>query len=239
MRWLLGSSFYDRGKGGPSLRREFAAIWAENNARADVKPTRTVVISEGGSKMPNVGWATDVVRLTGDLGHCHDLIEGRKPHEFSGWSATMLAAALMAYTDEADFIYKESDCLAFGPWVKQIYDDLGTGDIVFGGKMTSPPWMPCAQSLFLVRHKAIPMFVRTYLALGGDNNRTNLGEHKFVKLASTFPMKVRHLSFGVDRERPIPWNAPVFYFQQPTIAEIDEARTRGLITCNSCLSAST
>jgi hypothetical protein len=237
MRFLLGSSYFDRGKGGAEFRRELATIWSENNSRADVAPTRTVIISEAGSKRPAVGWATDVVRLTGDLGHCHDLIEGRKPHEFAGWSATMCALAMTAYADEADFLYKEEDCLAFGPWVKRIYDDLGSGDIVFGGKMKSAPWMPCAQSLFLVRHRAIPLFVRTYLGLGGDNNKNTLGEAKFARLASMFPMKVRYLSFGVDRERPIPWDDPVFYFQQPTAAELEEASRRGLITCNSCLRA--
>ena len=85
-----------------------------------------------------------------------------------GWSASVLALAMVAYNDEADFLYTEADCLAFGPWVAQMYTDLGDGDIVFGGPMKSEPWMPRAQSLFLVRHKAIPLFVAKYLTMGND-----------------------------------------------------------------------
>lgn len=234
MRYLLGSSFFDGGKNGAAFRRQLAVIWAENVARARPQPSRVVIVSEGGSKRPNVGpLNADIVRLTGDCGHCDQLVKGERANEFSGWSASMTALAMLAYTDMADFLYWEEDCLAFGDVVGQLYRDMGDGDMVFGRKMTSAPWMPAAQSLFLVRHSFIPTFVHTYLSMGGERKPNNLGEHKFVFIESRFgSRRIRRLSFGVDRERPLPWDAPVWYAQQWTSAELEEAARRKLI--NGC-----
>ena len=229
MKITIGSSFYDKGKNGDEFRRAFAQLWYYNTMAAQPKPERVIVISEGGSK-PFCAEGVDTVNLTGDLGHCEDLVYGRKPHAHSSWSISMCAAALLAYDNETDFLYKEEDCLAFGPWVEQMYKDMGDGVMVFGAKHTSPPWMACSQSLFLVAHRFIPTFVVCYLAAGNDRDRHNLGEKKFETLEAKFGKdKIKRLSFGVDRERPIPWDAPVFYAQQFTQAELDEAKRRGLI----------
>lgn len=233
MRFLIGSSFFS-GKSDPAVHWERALMWAQNTAKADVQPTRTVVILEGGTKFPgpnvtSASWRTDVIRLTGDLGHVHDHLDhGPKSHlDFTGWSASMLALAMTAYVDEADFIYKESDCFAFGPWVKQIYQDCGDRGWVFGPKMTSAPWMACAQSFFLVKHKTIPRFVEEFLKHGPENRREKIGEMRFVEMSRV--IAASHLSFGVDRMRPIPWDDKVYYFQQPTAADIEEAQRRHLI----------
>jgi len=230
MRFLLGSSFFDGGKNGPDFRRAFVPIWQENVAKLRPQPSRIVVVSEGGSKRPGSYSNTDVIRLTGDCGHCEQLVKGERNNEFSGWSASMTALAMLAYADMADFLYFEEDCLAFGDVIGQAYRDMGYGDIVFGRKMTSPPWQPCAQALFLVRHRFLPKFVSMYLGLGGERTRTNLGEAKFCHIERAIgPKRAKRLSFGVDRERPIPWDAPVFYCQQWSPAELDEARSRNLI----------
>jgi hypothetical protein len=230
MRFLLGTSVFD---GGKQERRDMTVLWERNNRLMDMKPTRTVVISEGNSRVPSMGFATDVVRLTGDLGHVHQHIDNgpKSHHAFTGWSASMLALAMLAYVDEADFIYKESDCLAFGPWVWKIYSDLGNADWVFGPKMTAAPWMACAQSLFLVRHRFIPAFVRLFLSFGPEDDRSRIGETRFVEMARKMPREeTAYLSFGVDRMRPIPWGAPVWYCQQWTAEELAEARRRNIIT---------
>jgi hypothetical protein len=226
MRFLLGTSFFD---GGKPERQETARLWVENIARMDVKPTKIVAIGEGGARVPSF-WG-DVVRLTGDLGHIHQHLDGgpKSHHAFTGWSASVMALALLAYIDEADFVYRESDCLAFGPWVAQLYRDCGDHGWVFGQKMKSAPWMACAQSLFMVKHSMIPNFVRGFLINGPENDRARIGETRFIRMEDTLGRAGR-LSFGVDRERPIPWDAPAFYFQQPTRAELEEAARRNLIT---------
>lgn len=227
MKFTIGSSFFDKGRSGEDFRRTFAHLWYFNTMA--MNPHHVIVVSEGGSHRPQYS-GVDVLNLTGDLGHCHDLIENRKPHEFSSWSASMCLTALAAYDNETDYIYKEEDALAFGPVVERMYRDMGDGMMVFGRKMKSAPWMPCSQSLFLVRHEFIPKFVSAYLGMGGERSRNNLGEHKFLRIEERFGSHViRRLSFGVDRERPIPWDDPVFYFQQPTQDELAEAKRRGLI----------
>jgi hypothetical protein len=227
MRFLLGTSVFH---GGKADRVEMTRLWVRNIARMDVLPIRTVVIGEGDARLPNLSWeGIETVRLPGDLGHIHHHLDGgpKCHHAFTGWSASVLALAMMAYISEADFIYRESDCLAFGPWVARIYSDCGDKGWVFGPKMNSAPWMACCQSLFLVRHRTIPWFVQRFLSMGAEDNRDRVGEIRFVRMAQEVP--AGKLSFGVDRMRPIPWTDPVFYFQQYTPAEIEEARTRGLI----------
>jgi hypothetical protein len=218
MRYLIGTSFFYDANNPHKV--EMVRLWHQNTIRDGA--CRIVTIYEGGS-IPMSGYNVEQVRLTGDLGHIGSHISGGKNFEFTGWSASMVALAMLAYVDEADFIYKESDCLAFGPYIPRMYRDLGDGDIVFGGKMTSAPWMPCAQSLFLVRHSYIPKFVSSYLAMGSD--KSVLGEDKFVRR----PGKIRHLSFGVDRMRPIPCNEEVFYVQQLSPQEILNLKQKQLI----------
>lgn len=224
MRFLLGTSVFD---GGKPERQAVTRLWVENIARMDVKPSRVVVIGEGGAKIPS--FLGDAVRLTGDLGHIHAHLDNgpKSHHAFTGWSASVLALAMLAYIDESDFIYRESDCLAFGPWVARMYRDCGNAGWVFGPKMTSAPWMACAQSLFLVKHGTIPHFVEQFLKRGDERERNRIGETRFVDMEKAIP--AARLSFGVDRMRPIPWDDEVWYFQQPTPAELEEAKRRNLI----------
>lgn len=229
MKFLLGTSVFD---GGKPERQAMTRLWLDNLATMDVQPARVVVIAEGGAKVPNVAWGVDVVRLTGDLGHIHQHLDnGPKSHlAFTGWSASVMALAMLAYIDEADFVYRESDCMAFGPWVTRIYRDLGDAEWVFGPKMKTAPFMACAQSLFLIRHRFIPAFVRLFLSEGPEDDRGRIGETRFMNIARKMPREdTAFLSFGADRERPIPWDDEAFYFQQPTAAELEEAKRRNLI----------
>lgn len=230
MNFLLGTSFFDSGKGGAEFRRELMGLWCSAAAKLDVAPNRVLIVAENNSLLPDNAFDFETIQLPGNLGHVGDHLNGTKKHEFTGWSSSMLLLAMAAYTAECDLIYSEADNLPFGPIVKRTYDDLGTACIVFGRKMTSPPWMPCAQAWFLVKHAFIPTFVSTYLRLGRDGDVRSLGEQKFIRIEERFGNSlVRRLSFGVDRERPIPWDDEVFYAQQLTREEIDEGKARGKI----------
>lgn len=230
MRYLIGSSYFEGGKNGVEFRYRFSPIWSDQIKKASPAPSRIVVICDGNSQRP-FSPGIQTVNLEGNLGHVGQHINGTKKYEFTGWSASMLMTALMAYADESDFIYVEEDCLAFGPWVERLYDDMGEAVMAFGKKHTSPPWMSCSQSLFIVRHSFIPTFVSTYLRLGRDGDTRSLGELKFCTMEEQFgPTLIRRMSFGVDRERPILWDEPIFYFQQPTVEELKEAADRKLIT---------
>jgi len=231
MKYLLGSGYYRPENSGYDL---FKYNWAENTAKAAPAPNMVVIICAGHEAPETVGAFHPIqaleLRMGQNLGHVGDLLNGSKAYEFCGWSASVLALALLAYNAELDLLYKESDALAFGPWVERMYADMGDGDMVFGRKMNSPPYMACSQSLFLIRHRFLPAFVASYIAMGKDGDPHNLPETKFAKLEEIIGTdRIKRLSFGVDRERPIPWDDEVFFAQKWTDEELNEAKRRELI----------
>jgi hypothetical protein len=229
MSYTIGSGYYCASKSA----EEFSRIWIKNiELHANPFPKKIVVVSVDGCHLPFDRPFLDEITLDGNLGHVHGLlgIEGpKKDHEFCGWSGAVLATAMIAYCNETDFCWWEQDVLAFGDVIGQMYRDMGDRQMVFGGPMRSPPNMPCAQGLFLVRHRFIPTFVKSYIGKGSDASRVDLPEHKFASLARFFTSSITRLSFGVDRERPIPYTAPVFYCQHVSEAELAIMRTAGLI----------
>lgn len=224
MRYLIGSGYHHHYHAGTDY---FYPLWAENTSRAN--PERTIVLSSGGSArpyspmyFPHPTW----IECTGDLGHVHDLIYGRKHFSWCSWSISIVTLALIAYFDECDFIFKEQDCLAFGPWVEQIYAESGPNQVMFG----SARCMPAVQSLFLVKHAFIPEFVRLYLGTGDERSADNIGEHKFARLQRENPRTFGRYSFGYDRDRPFNVKDHVWYAQKFTPAELNLVADAGLIT---------
>jgi hypothetical protein len=225
------------GQYAPGGFNDFANLWHDNTEKympsAEKHLITQIVVLGNGGTYPGVFNRVrrySGVTVNGNLGHVHDLIHGKKPYEFCGWSANVITAAMLAYSDESDLIYKEQDCLAFGPWIEQMYADLGDGKMIFGRKMKGPPWMQCGQSLILIKHDFIPAFVASYLSMGRDGDIHNLPERKFERLEEKFGKGiVKRLSFGYDRERPINFDDPVWYAQKFTAQELDELRKRNLI----------
>jgi hypothetical protein len=154
-----------------------------------------------------------------NLGHLHYLLE-KKQGGLCGWSAHIITLAMIAYCGGKDFVFKEADCFWHGDVIGKMYQDLGNAKFVFGRKMKSPPNMSCSQSTFLVLHDFIPEFVSTYLALPDDIEM--LPEDKFVTLERMQPFNYTRLSFGVDRERPIPFGDPIWFVQQVTEEELNK-----------------
>jgi hypothetical protein len=228
MRYLIASGYVDIPHGA---RGAFARLWLNNIMRyANPKPSRIVVTSARGDRLPFMIYPLlDEVRLEGDLGGFMDIVEGRKPHALSGWFGSVLLGAMAAYNDESDLIYLEQDCLAFGPWVQKLYDEIGDAGILFGRKHLSEPWQCCSQSLFLVKHSYILEFVRLIISSPPMKEPGQLGEHKFERFGQENPEKWKMMTFGVDRERPIPYEDPVFYAQQIKPEEIAELTKRQLL----------
>lgn len=229
MSYIIGTGYI---RGWTPAAEDFAYWWKANTLRfADPPASRIVVVSVDGSGTPAAfkDSAIDVLNLNGNCGHIHHLLTGQKKHWIGGWSASVLALAMIAYNDESDLIYKEQDCLAFGPWVERMYADMGDADMVFGRKHETHPHMPCSQSLFLIRHRFLLDFVTRYLAKGTDNDKDNLPESKFEHIEKDDPSRFRRLSFGFDRERPIIYEEPVWYAQQLKPEEITEMVKRELL----------
>lgn len=231
-RYLLGSGFYNGTSvsDNPVDPYDFAEIWRVNNIRfCDPQPEMTLILGDD----PYDGREFDIVGvpLLGNLGHIRDKHEGRKKHLLVGWSGVMLALAMTAYCSELDFIYKEQDCLAFGPWVEKLYRDCGDAKMVFGLPLKAHPKIKATQSLFLVKHEFIPEFVRMYISLGDESN-SNFPENKFVSIEAAHPLLAKRMSFGVDRDRPIPFHLGIdkpWYCQQWTGQELEQAKKLNLL----------
>jgi len=217
-RYTIGTGFVSGKDEGFSFQ-----IWMANSLKFS-KPEKVIVLAVGGRPNFNIlGDDPMIAWVEGNLGHIGDLLDKRKPHKFCGWSMGMMTLALLAYQNETDFIYKEQDCLAFGPWVERLYAECGDKKVCFGknGLMT------CAQSLFLVKHDFIPEFVRSYLGTGPD--AATMPETKFSNMAKVNQPNWTQFGFGVDRDRPIPWDDEVWYAQHFTQKELAELTRRNLI----------
>jgi hypothetical protein len=189
------------------------------------RPSRIVVLADSCSRFfEDDRHGLIHIELAGDLGHFMNIVNKEKPHHFNGWMGSVLALAMISYCNETDFIYKEADCLAFGDWIPAIYEGLGDGGIAFG----NCSFMPCEQSLFIVRHSYIPEFCRLILGQPRQDTHENLGEHIFRRLEEQNPTMWRRFGFGVGRDRPMP-DGGTFYAQKITDDELKQLKSKGLI----------
>lgn len=193
------------------------------------QPKRIIVIAAGGHHVsPRTlrECPADWIHLDGDLGHIHHINSGQKPFDWSGFTVTLCTLALLAYQDECDLIFCEQDMLAFGPWVETMYAEIGDAKVCYGtGRM-----MKCFQSLMLIKHDYLPMFVATYMPAGAtEKSRDAEGEVRMEKLTRDLPCHYKAFSFPYDRDRPINPDLPVFYVQQIQIEEMEMLKGRGLV----------
>lgn len=224
--YIIGTGFYHA-----PHQREWAAwfwrLWRQNTAMnyTDQLQTNKVLVVANGQCLPEKDHMVMPITLNGNLGHVGQLLSGEKKHRLCGWSGAVLTCAMVAYCEEADFVWKEQDVLTFGDCIGQMYEEIGDAGMIFG----SCKLMPAAQSLFLVKHEFIPDFVRRYLSKNPENTEAWLPEKKFARMASESPDKVKRFSFPFDRDRPLDMTLPIWYSQKNTKAELLEMRERGLI----------
>lgn len=224
MRYMIGSGYFPNPCQAIPAREMFQG-W-HNSIYQYADPECLVIVTAGGHTPPDS--LADVICCNGDLGNLSHKVAGKVNHDFVGWMPPMFITAMIAYNEGLDFVFIEQDCFAFGPFVERMYADMGSAQAVIGGRVHGVG-EPASQSLFLVRHAFIWQFLRDYLNEGPDDDGQNRGEKKFGRMRDKRPNEIKTLSFGVDRDRPIPWDDPVFFFQQPSREEFDEAKRRRLI----------
>jgi hypothetical protein len=214
MKYIVGSGYHYRS----TWDSEFFQLWKKNTEKytKDYYVVCTKVPAD----------CDNMILLNDNLGHVGDCIKENRDG-LCGWSHSVLTLAMIAYGANKDLIFKESDCIWHGDVPSKLYEDCGDKGMVFGAKMTAAPWMACAQATFLIKHWCILEFIRDYLFLPSDKDM--LPEDKFVKLEEQSPNTYGRISFGVDRQRPIPWDEPVWYAQQWTQEELDEAKRKGIV----------
>lgn len=219
---MIGTSYFSNPNRENAIRWMFKK-WRENTSNVPAGKVLTVTLAgclTGSDPLIN----EQFVHIDGDIGSVGDILHGRKSHFMEACPASIMLCAWAAYLDECDFIFKEQDCLAFGPWVDRLYSDCGELCGVFGRCRL----MGSACSLFLIRHSSIPQFCADYISTGPLNIQS-LMEHKFMSLANRFPKRWGYHSMGVDRDRPLPFNDEAWYAQQFTHAEMLELGRRNLV----------
>ena len=220
---LIGTGFYAH----PSQERErieFFCVWME---RFEFARKIVVVNNSRIRQFPIDGQHNiTVIDIDGNLGHVGDHLGKFRPH-LLGWSMSWIIPALIAYSEQRDFIYVEQDCLVFGDWEKAILDESADkGRMAMYGKGVANI-APCEQSLFWIHRDFITEFIHRYMGFS-DGDGKMLPEEKFKRMADA-DLRISTFSLGVGRDRPFPYDAPAWYAQHLTPEEIEELRTRKLI----------
>jgi hypothetical protein len=225
MNYVIISGYHRNGKDSEA----FASMWL-NQINKHASPLHIYIIETSAGQFPIRRGGITAIPTGANCGHIGDIIHGRKPPGFCGWSASLIAGALLAYNAEADALFLEQDVIFWGPMDRWLYDQLGSdGQMIFGPKMKSSPFMACSQSVVLIRRNFIPEFVSRYLAMGNEGGLHDLPETRFETLRYHTPDKIKTYSWHSDRERPIQWEQEVASYQKLTPEEMDEAKRRGLL----------
>lgn len=218
---LIGTGFYANADNYERQLR-FLDVWLENTKGHDIvivdNSVRPLVL-EG---HPNVR----IVRLNNNKGHA-DSFKGQFRPQLLGVSICWIIGAMIAYNDDRDFIYKEQDCLCFGPWVEELYKRGEFYKLVvqMGYALCTPARVECC--LFWVDYDYIIEFICKYTEIAdGDGKVTP--EEKFDHV-SRLDRRIAPISFGVGRDRPLPFDEPIWYGQRFTDEEMAVLRQRGLV----------
>jgi len=192
---------------------DFFDIWYENTIKYNKNYEYTINVV--GPHKPESSKNFNILSQYDNLGHIGEYLNGSKKGRWCGWTTGIIYGMIDAYAKNADFVYKEQDCLAFGDYINVMYEQIGEKGVIFGKNLL----MGVAQSLFLVKREMIPDFIG-HLSLGDDKD--TLPEFKFKKYNNH-----TIFSFGYDRDRPFK-NDEVFYIQQIKKIDMEKLEKYGL-----------
>lgn len=226
MNALIASGFWAANDADFERKFEFfTSVWLPRLGDRDIvivdnsePPTRKL---DGLMAHPNVR----VIPVMKNLGHVGSLLGKSKP-KLGGWSMSWIIPAYLAYCEGRDFVYYESDALAFGDWEESIYGDMRNRNLLaaFGD---ASPLAPCEQSIFILKREMILDFINWYIAIP-ESDGIKLPEDKFVELSRRYK-GIGNFSLPCGRNRPIPFDLPSFFAQKFSDEEMVELRSRKLI----------
>ena len=207
-------------------KEEFFETWYENTIRY-CNPEKVYIVNVSKAKpsrqFPDIEW----INMSDNLGHVNDLLNNNDTISLSGYTLSVLIGMLIAYNNKSDFIYKEQDCLAFGDWINELYNQLGQTDkkmLIGRGHMEGF----IEQSLFICKYDYILEFVLQYLNFK-TGDYPHFPEKKFVEIMTNQQDKIGFFDFGYGRIRPVNFDDKIFFIQQPTDEELTELKKRKLI----------
>lgn len=210
-------------------RANFLDVWIRNTLQTS-KPEH-VYIFNSNSDIPDIDESfvekVQIIDLVSNPGHSIST-----ELKLCGWRASILAGAIIAYASRCDLIYKEQDCLCFGDWINEIYENSNG---ISCGYYKSDRGLKAEISLVFVRHDRILEFIETLLTIvNNDIVNPPYPETQMAELMDL--MEGNYLSFGYGRDRPINYEDRSFYVQhigyhehESALQTEKEMRERGLL----------
>lgn len=228
MNALIGSGFYASSQSDFDKKVDFYMTkWLPNVGDRDV-----VIVDNSEAPVPKLESTgrVRVIEVMKNLGHVGDWVDKPErgvPPLLLGWSMSWILPAQIAYCEGRDFIYQESDCLAFGFWEKRIYQDAESKGLqmVFGD---GSKWSSTEQSLMLIRHGFILEAIRLYMSILQPDS-VLLPENKHELTERENPSKIGRHSLPGGRNRPIPFGAPAWYAQKFTDEELAQLKVLKIV----------
>ena len=129
---------------------------------------------------------------------------------------------MLAYHNRCDLIFKEQDCLAFGPWIDRLYAEIGQAELSAARSMTQTApraywrnrWSWSAIASFSASRRST---CRSPRAAPRSAAKTNSRGSAPCPIDGSPSMALT--SMGFDRSRPVDYDRP-FYMQQVTADEL-------------------
>lgn len=205
----------DSSKIGGLSSSEWAKLWLRNTFKDKTYPV-FIFGPDYDEIFDNYSSVTKIAEYS-NLGHIGDYLHGKKRGDLCGWTSGILYGLIHAYVNNLDFVYKEQDCLWFGPCLEELYKQIGDSTIIFG----SCQIMINAQSLFLVKHESI---IKVIHAITKYKDIDKLPEYKFFDIPNH-----KRFNFGYDRDRPFNINDHCWYIQQVSAKELNFLKSKNLI----------
>ena len=230
-----------RGLGGDDSIRAvgFFRIWLDS-IRRTTRPAAVVVVDSHSPTKPARSARDEVVwvELPFNAKHATDHLG-----QWSGWTRSVILSGQYALMSDAEyFVYVEQDCVLVGEGIVEHCIARMTRGLMVGSGAGTP--QPLQQSFFILHRRALARFLDNLIALRAPDRELS-PEWKFV-CASWRPLVIAanlgllrrprlsrlawrlarrffydELPVGSGRVRPLPEDAPYFYFQHATAEEIE------------------
>ncbi len=225
--------------GDPFIRSvDFFDHWLSSVRRYSA-PQSIIVVDSNSPQKPSLDRREGVqwVSLPFNAKHSTDHVG-----VWCGWTRSVIVSATYAMAADCEyFVYVEQDCLLKGDGIiEACVSQMKTG-VMFGCGNGTP--QPIQQSLFVISAKRLPRFVSNLCSIKlRDCDLSpewkflcatwrpfvfvaNLGlfKHKRVRKLAYRLAKNRlfeFLPFGVGRNRPIPFEKEMYYFQHGSLEEV-------------------
>lgn len=145
-------------------------------------------------------------------------------HHHNDAGATMLMGAVKALCDGTDLLYVEQDCMIINAKELVLWAQMSSAKIIYSTTPFKEDVSKGEFCLTFVQKDFLPAFIKFLIESRWFDWSESRGFPELVFEDIFKEYRVRW-PFGVGRLRPIDWEANIFYFQQPSVEELEKVRS--------------